>query len=665
MKQLIPLVLFSCMLVRVQSQDIPQNIAEQLEEATSATENETEDDSFIQELEQFMRKPLELNSVVPGDLESFPFLSAIQISSFVRYREVLGPLSSLYELQAVPSWDLRTIRKILPYVKVTDPMSAKELIKSSRQGDHEFVLRTSGNFLNGPESKNYPGDAYKLFFRYRFSYKNRLQWGLTADKDAGERFFRGPQRLGFDFYSAHIFIKNTGFVKTFVLGDYSVNMGQGLVQWQSLAFGKGADLSVLKRQSPVIRPYTSAGEHNFMRGAAITLAKNRWSSSLLFSLRKLDANVSDDAVTSLLTSGYHRNEAELADKNVLAALSAGSTVTYKTRTLSVGLNGMFFRFDHVIQKKDEPYNLYSMRGDRWWNASMDHSYTHQNFHLFGEMALGRHGATAFVEGLLISLHRDVDLSIFYRQISPGYQALYGNAFTESTSPTNETGVYAGVCLRPSATIRLDLFADIFRFPWLRFRTDSPSGGSEYSVQMLFTPSKHTSFQVRFRNRRKEMNQDPGIFPTRGLATHISRDLRCYLVQRISERYHFRGRVELRLIERQGTGEEGFLIFSELISKTPGRKFGWSARACVFETDSYDSRIYAFESNVLYNYSIPSFSGRGARFYFNGEFDLSKNLTLWARFFATIYNGATSINGSADPEPGQLQPGWVIQVRARL
>jgi hypothetical protein len=326
---------------------------------------------------------------------------------------------------------------------------------------------------------------------------------------------------------------------------------------------------------------------------------------------------------------------------------------------------MVYWFDHPIKKKDEPYNLYSLRGDRWWNASIDHSYTHQNFHLFGEMAMSRDGGTAFVEGLLISLHRDVDLSLFYRKISPRYQSLYGNAFTESTVPTNETGAYAGVCVRPSGTFRIDLFADLFRFPWLRFRTDAPSAGSEYSVQILFTPTRHTSFQVRFRGVRREMNHDYGESATRSLSNFISHDLRCYLSQRINEHYLFRGRVELRLLQRQGSREEGFLFFSELISKAPGRRFGWSARASIFETDSYDSRIYAFESNVLYSYAIPSFSGSGSRFYFNGEYDLSKNITLWARISATIYNGATSIDVSGDPALGHVQPGWVFQVRARL
>jgi hypothetical protein len=57
------------------------------------------------------------------------------------------------------------------------------------------------------------------------------------------------------------------------LGDYTVNLGQGLIQWQGLAFGKSAEVTSIKRQSAVLQPYRSAGEFYFYRGAGITLQK--------------------------------------------------------------------------------------------------------------------------------------------------------------------------------------------------------------------------------------------------------------------------------------------------------------------------------------------------------------------------------------------------------
>ena len=70
----------------------------------------------------------------------------------------------------------------------------------------------------------------------------------------------------------------------------------------------------------------------------------------------------------------------------------------------------------------------------------------------------------------------------YRNIEKTYQALYGNAFTESTFPTNEKGLFTGISIKPAAFLKLDAYADIFSFPWLRYRVDAPSNGSEYLLQ---------------------------------------------------------------------------------------------------------------------------------------------------------------------------------------
>jgi hypothetical protein len=97
----------------------------------------------------------------------------------------------------------------------------------------------------------------------------------VADKDAGEQFFKGAQKYGFDFYSFHLFARKLGSIQALALGDFTVNMGQGLIQWQSLAFRKSVDILGIKRQSPVLRPYNSAGEFSFHRGAGITWQKGK------------------------------------------------------------------------------------------------------------------------------------------------------------------------------------------------------------------------------------------------------------------------------------------------------------------------------------------------------------------------------------------------------
>ena len=258
----------------VQQQENPGTIVEQqLENITANNEDvETEDDSYQQELLQYQKNPININSATEADLKALHFISPMQMQNLLAYRNFLGNLLDIYELQAVPGWDLATIQKIRPYISVA---GSNDILSSFGSrfsgGDHTLLLRVSQTlekskgYLTDPASgKNfYPGSQQRLLVRYRYNYKNLLQYGVVGEKDAGEQFFKGTQKQGFDFYSAHLFARNLGIVKSLAIGDFTVNMGQGLVQWMSLAFKKGPDVLATKREADVLRPYNSAGEIYF------------------------------------------------------------------------------------------------------------------------------------------------------------------------------------------------------------------------------------------------------------------------------------------------------------------------------------------------------------------------------------------------------------------
>ncbi|WP_315821124.1 hypothetical protein [Paraflavitalea speifideaquila] len=154
---------------------------------------------------------------------------------------------SLEELQAIPAWDPATIRQLLPFVQLGIAIHRSiPFGKRLYAGNHSLLLRASQVLERAkgyqPPATNdkdhYQGNPMRLFTRYRYNYANLLQYGITADKDAGESFFKGAQRTGFDFYSFHFFARQLGKIKTLALGDFTVNMGQGLIHWQSLAFKK-------------------------------------------------------------------------------------------------------------------------------------------------------------------------------------------------------------------------------------------------------------------------------------------------------------------------------------------------------------------------------------------------------------------------------------------
>ena len=683
MKQ-VTYILFACLLsLPALSQDeSPANpgtvVEQQLENLAEQDETETEDDSFLQSLLQYRKNKINLNTTDAAELRELKILNDLQIQNFLRYRQLLGNFINIYEVQAIPTWDVETIQKVLPFIRVGNAVSlATDMKDRFTQGQHSVlarvqqVLQSSDGFLRPDSIANrYLGSRQRMFFRYKYVYRNLLQYGLTGDKDAGEQFFKGNQKNGFDFYSFHLFARKIGAIKLLALGDFTVNMGQGLIQWQSLAFKKSADVSAVKRQADILRPYNSAAEYNFQRGAGITVKSNNLEFTAFGSIRKVDANFqadtinnTDDFISSVLTSGYHRTPNEIAKKNTIQQTAFGGNISYNKIGLHLGVNAVAFHFSTPLVRDVQPYNQYAIQGTDWHNYSVDYSYTFKNLHFFGEAAMDKNRSKALVSGLIVSLDSKVDGSLVYRNIEKTYQALYGNAFTEGTYPTNEKGLFTGLTIRPVPAIRVDAYADIFSFPWLRYRLDAPTQGSDYFVQLTYKPNKLVEVYTRYKNESKAINLSGLNLPVRPFYVRPRQDWRTQVSYKVSRELTLKNRVELLWYDprEKERSEQGFLTYFDVGYRPFGKPFATSARLLFFETDGFDSRIYAFETDVLYSYSIPAFFEKGVRYYLNVNYDLSKKMTCWARYAQTINTGKTIVGSGLDKINGNTKSEVKFQV----
>ncbi len=161
------------------------------------------------------------------------------------------------------------------------------------------------------------------------------------------------------------------------MGDFTVSMGQGLIQWQGFASRKSSDVMAVKRSASVLSPYNSAGEFNFHRGVGITLVKNNWELTVFGSLRNRSGNIIVDSiqheeyVSSFNTSGYHRTASESDNRNRLQQSAIGTTLKYRGPDWHISLNGVYYNFSRKILKRDELYNLFSLHGKSWMNAGID------------------------------------------------------------------------------------------------------------------------------------------------------------------------------------------------------------------------------------------------------------------------------------------------------
>ena len=629
-----------------------------MEAVAEKLENEIEDENYAEQLQEFLKHPLNLNAARSVDLKEFPFLNDLQIENLLAYRKLFGNLLNIYELQAIPLWDIPTIRKILPYITVADPQPLISQLKKRISRGEQYLLLRNAQILEKSKGyegieRKYPGSPQKILFRYQFHYKNLLWWGITAEKDAGEQFFRGRQKTGFDFYSFHLYASDLGKINSIAIGDFTVNLGQGLIQWQSFAFKKSSEVISIKRREQVIHPYNSAGEFYFSRGAAISLNQRHSSMTVFASRRKLSANLGVDStaqenfVTSFLSSGYNRTETELNDKNNLRQLSYGGNINFHQKFWQAGLNFVGYQFSLPVNKKADAYNFYSLNGKTWTNISVDCSFSYRAIHFFGEAAADKKLDGALLMGAMLSPDPKIDLSMLGRFISKKYQAVYGNAFTENNTPSNENGFYTGLRIRPCTGWQLDFYFDIYQFPWLKFETDAPSRGKDFLVQAIYQPKKDLEITARFKSESKEVNDVKNGLATNFLLPSSKQNLRVNINYNLTRSIAIRNRLEILWIQPEEERENGFLGFFDLSWKRGLRNFSTNLRLQYFETTGYASRIYAYENDVLYSSSIPSFSDQGWRYYLNLHYDWGKNFSGWFRWSQSIYPGKTKIGSSFD------------------
>ena len=656
---------------------VRSTLEEGLEQITEKEDAVPENDQYWQDMDERHRHRLNLNHASTEDLESLVFLNSLQVSAFLAYRTLLGSLLNIYELQSIPGWDLATIYRILPFVTVENlPDPTESMPYRWKRGRHSFLLRVSQvpekskGYEQAPDSgsSHYLGSPQHIFFRYNYNYRNLLQYGMAGDKDAGEQFFRGAQRFGFDFYTFHFFLRQKGIIKSFALGDFTVNLGQGMIQWQGLAFTKSSDALAIKRQAASLRPYNSPGEYNYHRGAAVVIGKGNWETLIFLSYKHISTNLDPDTVSredvasSIESSGYHRTIHEISDRNNATQFAAGGNVSYTRDRFHFGINAVTYQFSRDLQKQDLPYNLYSIHGKRWSDYSINYHYTFQNLHVFGEAAIGKNRGKGFIQGAIISLGRFVDMSMLCRFIDPSFQSLYSNAFTENTSPTNEYGIYAGLSVHPTPAWQVDAYYDGYRFPWLRYRADAPGYGRDFFLQLIYRPTKNWQLNTRFRNEAKTSNDSlsasvhpQSMFPRQSWRTEFTTV--------IAPGWKWRNRFELLWYDqKRSDAGQGFLGLMDLSYQPRASAFDANIRLQYFETSGYTCRLYAFGEDVLYSYSIPAFYNNGFSYYVNLHFRVNRlihrnkstktALDAWFRWERTSYRNTSSIGTGLDEIHGR-------------
>ncbi|WP_372776208.1 ComEA family DNA-binding protein [Mangrovibacterium sp.] len=661
---LVILVLVSSLLARAQQTDTPlhEQLQDLLEQVLEEDEN-ADVELLLSDLVRLEESPIAINTAGQDEFAPLFFMSPLQVQALLDYRKESGAILSVYELALVDGFNPEIAQMIAHFVDFSASLTPVKfrrtrqdlLVRGTR------LIEKQAGFKDG----DYSGSQEKLYLRYRLDSRV-VQLGVTAEKDAGEPFFRQPNSDGFDYKSGFLRYEFGQNKNAVLVGDYVVQWGQGLAAWQGFAMGKSTDVERIARFNQGIKAYSSTDENNFMRGVAANLSLGKFQLQPFISYKKFDANVDSlngtKVFTSIQTSGLHRTESEIEDKNSVAALVGGAHLGYRTGRLELGFSGLHTCYELPLVRQSGLYNQFLFQGSEISNFSVDYRYTFNRMYLFGEMASSLHSDVAVLNGFMFQPVGQVSLSALYRNIGKKYNSPIAAAFTENSRVNDEQGVFLGLRLLPVAKFQVKAYADFFQYKWIKYTTAAPAKGCEYMIRLDYKINHDWQIYGRYFYEQKPVKISTDVL--RYDLDQIRQGARLQLSGNLNEQFSIQTRFEHSFYEHEQSSG-GYLLSQDISFQTKTSNSRFWLRLAYFNTDDYDSRIYSYENDLLYQFSIPAFYGEGIRSYVNGKVKLCEKIDFWMKLSRSWYFDVNSLGSGATAIDGNTRTELKFQFRFRI
>ena len=597
-------------------------------------------------LEEYAEHPLNINTATREELEQFPFLSAGQVEDIQAYIYQYGEMKSLGELAMIESinWYQRQLLACFVYAGEVAKPSFPSLSNIIRYGKHEAVADVKIPFYQRKgDVEGYMGYPLKHWLRYQFRRSDYVKWGFLASQDAGEPFFAGKNKWGYDFYSFYLQVKKWGRWKNITLGRYRLSEGMGLILNNDFGFGKLSALSSLGRMGTSIRVHSSRSSANYLQGVAATLnVAKGLDVSAFVSYRTIDATVKNDSISTIQTSGLHRTEQEIEKQGSAKAFLVGGNLHYSFKGFHVGATGICYSYSLPLNpNKSQLYKRFAPEGKSFWNVSVDYGYVSHWLTMQGETATGDCGVVATINSMSYLFSEKWSLLALYRFYPYRYYALYSNSFKAGSDVQDESGGYVGMRWTPSAKWMVEAYGDVAYFAWPKYHTTESTYSKDVMLCLLFRPSSQITLQARY--QFKDKNQT------------ITQRARLALVVE-NHSWTSKTQVDATLLSRS----KGYMA-----SENFSFRYRWlrlNAMFGYFHTKDYDSRVYAFEPGTLYTMNFSSYYGRGIRSMLMDKIELGKHLLVVMKYAATKYFDRDHISSGLQQINGSIQADLEMQVK---
>jgi hypothetical protein len=603
--------------------------------AEYAQETEQEDIALlIEDLLSLTKHPLNINNASREDLERIFFLTDLEIENILYKRYINGPFLTIYELQAVEGLDVKTIKLLQPLIRFgpVETSPGKIRIWGDAFLRSMYQLEKAEGFRKNSEGiRPFAGDPVKLYNRIEITTNRGLSAGLIAEKDPGEPMFANEIKT-FDLLTGYLHYQNKkGWIKEAGVGNYQISAAQGLVVQSGMPQRKSSmTTSIRNRRSP-FRPSLSASEYSGMNGGYFTIGFERFTFSPFFSLKKRDGRLAADSscISSLREDGLHRTSAELEQRHNTTELAAGGRISYTGKWIDVEAGHLYYRLDKPLCPEVKPYNQFYFNGKENRNSWLSYVISQRRWLLFGEIAFDQFTHPAFYHGIIWGAAPGFSLVLGHRTIPVKYHAPLAAPMTESSSFAGESGLYSGIKWELPLRITISSYFDYYRFKWLKFNADAPSSGFDWMGVIEKDFDNDATLYIRYRHREKPTNI--AYNSAENSVVDIKSDqIKGQFRQKLTGGWQFTTLLQWHFVNIDNNRETGNMLSQDIKWKNTKENFTATLRYALFNSSDYSARMYAYEPDVLYMFSVPAYSGRGSRYLLLINYKIMNNLHLWLR-----------------------------------
>ena len=420
-----------------------------------------------------------------------------------------------------------------------------------------------------------------------------------------------------------------------------------------------------------MRPYRGTNPHTYFRGAGATVRITpRVDATAFVSHRNRDATLDTLQYTgavvarTLRSTSLRRTSTERQYRRVLPTTHAGAHVQWQTTKLHVGMLGLYAQFGHPLVPTVRPDTQYRMAGT-WtthWSLSAHYAPT-ARFVLMGEGALTGPKGRAAVLGMHADIGRGATLAVRGYTAHRRYDPLdLGGLDGGRIAGVRGAETRVALTVHPYWTLYGALRQTYTQIP--QFLTTRPESATRATASVHYDPPTPLHFRVqgqwRTDDQRAAITHPYG--PTVPVHTaRIQHKVRAHMRYAVSSTLRIDARSAWTHVQLSDGVETGTLLWVEANAESTSR-LSANARWTLFGTDGFESRLFAYEPDVRYGFSVPALFEHGQRAHVLAGLDITSALHLEAKYSVVAYTNRAVVGQGRDQIDSHRVRNWRVQLR---